>query len=396
MDAWQIKRQIAWLLGRVTWEDTPQDVILEESFVSEDDEGNFLPGDFLEDGPAKKELPFARVSRWQGALTDREARNRIADLRVRAYVVAGGSGIAGAAGTTSTDAYDTHGENQVTGALRDPVQGAGKSLGRDIDEIVDRLFEVLGEGQLNDSEHAIQAEVVADLNAIAVDGVQVLARPIDFVAYNATRKRYYHGVFYPSYEIAAGSGTFTINSVTGNLWQVLITANGTLVTLQAGQEFSYDLVDTAVTATNLAAAINANGTLGPLVTAVAVGSVVTVTPDPGCDTLVLAVNANGGVGNFVTAANTSGTVTVSWTAPPERFDSRAGYVVRRGANPGDAAPTTPTGGVSTGITVVGDGCTITGLVTASTYNVSIFKPYDEAGSGSAERYSDPVTLAVAT
>jgi hypothetical protein len=89
-----------------------------------------------------------------------------------------------------------------------------------------------------------------------------------------------------------------------------------------------------------------------------------------------------------------GTVNLAWIAAPARYDSRA-PIVRRGTNPGDAAPSSPSGGTSVTV-LTATTAQATGLVTGQTYNFAVFVPYDETGSGSAERYSDPVSVSVST
>jgi hypothetical protein len=292
MDAWQSKRQLAWLLGRAAWADSPAHVVLVDSLVSEDEEGNFQPLSFLPDGPQPDALPFA-VVRGTRSRQDRESVGRVAVLELLVHVVAGGAGVTGNAGTTTAATYDSHGRNQVTGVLRG-VGGAGDSTGRDVDEVASRLIEAaLGDGQLVDSLHALQGEVEGDLEVVAEDGVQVLARPLSVLVYNAARTRIYHHAF------------------------------------------------------------RFKGT-----------------------------SAGGGV------------VNLSWTDAPARFDT-FGDIVRRGTNPGDPAPSSPGGGQPVTVTGVGT-AQATGLVTSSTYNFSHFKAYDETGSGSAQRYSDPITCAVTT
>jgi hypothetical protein len=293
VDVWQAKRQIAWLLGRATWADSPSHVVLVDSIVSEDEPGNFQPGTFLPDGPQPDALPFSVVQRGR-AQQDRESSvGRLAVLELLVQVVAGGAGVTGNAGTTTPSTFDSHGRNQVTGALRG-VSGAGDSSGRDVDEVASRLIEAaLGDGQLVDSIHGLQGEVSGDLALSAEDGVQVLTNPLSILLYNVARARFYHHAF------------------------------------------------------------RFKGT-----------------------------NAGGGV------------VNLTWVDAPARFDT-FGDVVRRGTNPSDPAPTSPTGGVA--VTVTGTGAAqATGLVTSRTYNFSHFKAYDETGSGSAQRYSDPITCAVNT
>lgn len=391
MDLWQAKRQIAYLLRQATWEDAPSDPVLTDAFVSEDLEGNFLPGDFLADGPVDKALPFARVARL-GAAQDRESRGRVAELLLRAFVVAGGSGVAGAEGETATDEYDTHGENQVTGALRDPTDGPGSSTGRDVDEIVDRLIEdALGEGQLIDSVHGLQGEVVADLEADPVDGVQVLARPVDFVIYNATRTRYYH----PGYNLAAThineahSYTLNSNNIT-NGDTFTIEASGDTYVFQCGVDFLRVAGGVSLTAANLRNAINADEDLSLLVTATSSGQFVTITNVAGSGVTLSCVS----VGSL--AFNTNGTIRVDWDLPPMRFDSLGG-ILRRGTNAGDAAPATETAGTDVPIGAFDDFVNA-GYPGAGEWNFSYFMGYAETPQAQSaqvpDRISDRITATV--
>lgn len=199
MEVLQGARQIAYLARAAKWLDPTTgllaDTIFSNVVVSEDGIGNFLPGDFLPDGPVDYELPYALVQRRE-ARRDPEAGGRYETVAYRLWVVAGGGGVAGATGTTTPETYDSHGVNMETGALHDPVGGAGKSVGRSVDEIVERLMTLLGidgaEGHLVDSIHAVQGEVVRLGPPRAIDGVQVLGRPIDIVLYNSTTRRRYH------------------------------------------------------------------------------------------------------------------------------------------------------------------------------------------------------------
>lgn len=295
MDLWQAGRQLAEeLIAEATFSDSPNEKVVSAAFVSEDYEGNFLPGAFLEDGPANFALPFARVQPVS-AERDPDAPGRyVGTLRV--FVVAGGGGVAGAAGTN-----DSHGINQETGANRDAVSGQGKRKGRSTDEIVSRLLEVLGvpgaPGQLTQSAHGFQGEVTQLGPRIAVDGVQIVARSFDVKVYNLTASRTYASV---------------------------------------------------------------SGLAG--------------------------AHAGGGV------------VNLSWRALAPRFDY-FDIVVRRGTNPGDAAPTAPSGaGSGTAVPVTSTtAAQATGLATGQTYNFAVFVRYAEvAGATASDRTSASVTLAVAT
>ena len=88
-----------------------------------------------------------------------------------------------------------------------------------------------------------------------------------------------------------------------------------------------------------------------------------------------------------------GAVTITWQNPPRRYDTYQN-VVRRGTNPGDAAPTTPVGG--TGVAVsggnLGTSATDSGHSAAQTFNYSVFHVYSEVTTG--DRWSTAVTFAV--
>lgn len=94
------------------------------------------------------------------------------------------------------------------------------------------------------------------------------------------------------------------------------------------------------------------------------------------------------------ATAASGGATLSWANPPARFDQYA-TVLRRGTNPGDAAPTGPTDGTS--ITVAGISSTSasdTGHSSGVVYNYSIFRTYTKATSG--DQVSARATATVTT
>jgi hypothetical protein len=193
LDPWQLERQVAYLLEAIVWEDAPQnDVLTGGAKVSADGVGNFAPGTFLGDGPVTLEPPFALVEVLADE-HDAEAPARLDRVRVRVTVVAGGGGVAGWTGTTTT--HDSHGIKTTIGGTRDPIQGQGKSTGRGLDEIVGRLREALGdEVRLVDSVHGLQGVLTVAGPILPVDGHQVLARELEIEVYTASVERFYHPI----------------------------------------------------------------------------------------------------------------------------------------------------------------------------------------------------------
>lgn len=93
-------------------------------------------------------------------------------------------------------------------------------------------------------------------------------------------------------------------------------------------------------------------------------------------TSVLAVAAGGG------------SVTISWTNPPTRFDTFKN-VLRRGTSPGDAAPTSVTGG--TGITLgssLATSATDAGHTAGQHFNYAVFHTYTETTAAVAAVVAD--------
>jgi hypothetical protein len=163
------------------------------SFVSQDGVGNFLPvlASFLPGGgPTAPSFPFAFVHHLASDLDPGQAL--YARSRWRVYVVAGSGGGTAAAGASQP--IDDHGEAALIGWTRAATQGQGKSTGRAADEVAGRLIEAIftARGSTIDSTHAIQARVIPVDRLIAVDGMQVVARPFELEVYNATVARRYH------------------------------------------------------------------------------------------------------------------------------------------------------------------------------------------------------------
>lgn len=195
MDVWQLKRQIAFLLAALIWADAPGALVFTGgAFVSEDLDGNFAPASIAPDGPVTKSIPFARVSCSDWDLEE----GRVERARFRLFATTGGWSPVIAGGSTSATGYDTHGINQVTGALRATPNGQGQSVGRDVDELLGRLLESLTPAGMNlpgtcvDSIHGFQGWVARGEGMVAIDGVQVLRRALELEVTSATASRHYH------------------------------------------------------------------------------------------------------------------------------------------------------------------------------------------------------------
>lgn len=96
---------------------------------------------------------------------------------------------------------------------------------------------------------------------------------------------------------------------------------------------------------------------------------------------------------FKASPGTSHSINLSWVNPPARFDQYQN-VVRRGNNPGDPAPTSPSGG--TGIAITGGvlGTTATDSSPAGsglTYNYAAFRTYNSGANNSAAMIASATT-----
>lgn len=220
MTPWQAALQAASLLRGVVWNDPPGSAVFTRVVVSDDDEGNFLPTSWLPDGPRVDLLPFAKVWAVSVSQDNGSAAGGRTTIRLRVSIVAGGGGVAGAAGATTQQiagaapvpSYDSHGENQTLGTLRatPAPAGQGQSQGRDVDEIMDRVLESLNMGFLVDSVHGFQGFASETVEKYPVDGVQVLARVVDLEVHNGTRSRTYHSPFLFR-GVAAGGGVVNLS-----------------------------------------------------------------------------------------------------------------------------------------------------------------------------------------
>jgi hypothetical protein len=308
LSPWQLKRQLAWWIGRQVWSEAPGGLVLSGgAFVSEDGVGNFRPGNRDVDGPVAIGVqgdggfrPFAVVSAKRIAEWDPDFSGRAERVELVARFVAGGgfgtptstAGIdPGSKGNTSSVGYDTHGINQVTGALRANANGQGQSQGRDVDELLGQIVQQLGVPGFVDSVHGFQGRVVAWGPMEPSLGVQVLARALVVEAFSVTARNHYHSVL-------------------------------------------------------------------------ALGAV------------------NGG----------AGIVNLSWTPGPARYDFVT-YMVRRGQNPGDAAPATINGGVLVAQTAATN-AVANGLAAGQTYNFSVFVGYGETPAAQQATTPDRWSAAV--
>lgn len=430
LSPWQLKRQAAWWIARQKWSEPPQGLVTTGgSLVSEDEPGNFRPGDREVDGPVAIGLqtdggfqPFVIVTR-DNMVWDRESMARIERVALRARVVAGGgfgslttaavAGIdPGAKGNTSAQGYDTHGLNQVTGKLRANPNGQGQSQGRDTDELLDRIAELVGESGFVDSIHAFQGRLSDSPALGTVHGVQVLENDVVIEALNCIASNYYHPPFRLTGSSSSSGGgappwnvppnpTITVNpALNANNWQMAFTLNGmgpASLLFNSGTQ----------TGASLATLINQNfgsGSFGSInffgghyLIASAVGNVVTVAVDNGSTTLSIVATQGAGVAGVFTVnpPPSTSTVTLNWIVAPARFDFKY-YIVRRGTNPGDPAPTDPVAGGTLVVKTTALTAQASGLTSGQTYNFSVFTAYDETGSGTEERYSVNLSKSVNT
>lgn len=431
MSPWQLKRQLAWWLAQQRWSETPQGLVISGGgLVTEEVPGNFRPGDREVDGPVAIGLmtdggiePFALVSddliTWDG-----ESLARLDQVVLLARIAAGGgagtptSAVGrdpGGKGNTTAAGYDTHGLNQVTGALRASPNGQGQSQGRDVDELLARVAELVGETGFVDSVHGFQGRLLEAGRMTPDFGVQLLDRAVIVEALNATPSNYYH----PGFRLRAstsGSYKFTIDGTNGGGAGVIgstiyrVTADGVDYDFEVGDgvgtgDFA-NATSNSQNAQNLRDAINARAGLNTKVTAAAsqtfippstIHGFITFTLT-GAATLALSVvnmPSNTDFGHGI-ASNPS--VALSWKLPPMRFDTLAG-VLRRSTNPGGPAPATPTDGTSIPITggALGTAATDAGLAGGS-YYYSYFMSYAETPAGQlaqvADRYSVPISVLV--
>lgn len=197
MDVWQIEKNLADLVGGVAWEDSPGDTVLTGgAFVSADVESNYI-----HDGDNDSRFPFARVE-CDGFQASPDSPQRMDVARLQVHVVAW-------SGIFPNDAdslrnTDSHGGEVVTGGTRAASQGQGKTQGRGLDEIVDRIVEALNDGQFVDSTHGFQGEVTSVGRVENVFGSHFVKRVISIEVYNATKRRHYHTV--RGFTATGGSG----------------------------------------------------------------------------------------------------------------------------------------------------------------------------------------------
>jgi hypothetical protein len=218
LSLWQAKRQMAFLAANAPWVESPGSLVFHGgSFVSEQLEGMFLGGSVAIDGPkAIKQTPdgkgldpFCRVATGQ-VRWDRDSVGRIENLSLLLWLVAGDWYVQG---STSVTGYDTNGLNQVIGTLRDTTAGSfgqGESQGRDIDELLGRFVEWIGDAGFVDSIHGFQGQASICEKFQVVVGSQTMKRSLQVDVLNPCVSNYYH---YPSAPNAApGAGSSAVIS----------------------------------------------------------------------------------------------------------------------------------------------------------------------------------------
>lgn len=103
--------------------------------------------------------------------------------------------------------------------------------------------------------------------------------------------------------------------------------------------------------------------------------------------------------SFRATASGGGSIALSWVNPPATYDW-IGNVLRRGTNPGDAAPSSPTTGTGISVTggVQGTSATDAGHSASQVFYYALFEAYAETpasrASSTAERYSSSVRASV--
>ena len=106
------------------------------------------------------------------------------------------------------------------------------------------------------------------------------------------------------------------------------------------------------------------------------------------------------VAQLIAANAGGGTVNFSWAPLPAGPPfAPTPIVVRRGTNPGDAAPSTPTGGTAVPVLTTTT-ARATGLSTGHSWNVSVFTAFTETPAAvtaaTPDRYSVPVSIPFST
>lgn len=154
--------------------------------------------------------PFCRVSCLAFQADERSNASRIDRALFRLWSTAGGGGINGP-GLTTAAGYDTHGINQVTGALRASSNGSGQSQGRDVDELIGRFVEQIGGLNFVACTHGFQGRYTRTEKMETVDGVQVLKRALEVEVLDATESKTYAAlVGFTATQTGAGSPAITL------------------------------------------------------------------------------------------------------------------------------------------------------------------------------------------
>lgn len=345
MNVWQLSQQIVFALNQANfvWPDAPSEPVLSRVIV-----GPPPPDFFQHDLVAPAAILHVETERDH----DEHPADLVEEARWSLYLFA-------------ANATEQAGSAAVMGGNRATL---GSSRGRGLLEIEPlvkaRLFSQLG---LTARPRSVGSQPT---NSAGKMGGVIAERALDLMATRCPNQTDFAPVRKLKATTPAVSPYFTILTVFGNFWQFTINPDSTPVVLEAGIDFTYSLTTPSVTATNLANAINANGTLGPLVSAVAVGSVVTVSVTT-ATTLALSVFDNGGTPGFATATTPAGSsVSLTFAPAVSRYDL-IGYTWVRAAGP--VAPASPAGG-----TFVANPAAI-GLLDApgaGTWSYSVFWAYD--------------------
>lgn len=182
----QIKLLIVGIAAAAVWPSTPGNVVYSAVVPSEDVEGLFSPGSVLLDGPKPLTLPFCRVS-FRDLDMDAEVNGRIDEARFWLWSTAGGGDPWPGTTAQAPPGFDTHGINMESGLLVADVNPAGQSQGKTTDQLWSALVASIGtNGRFNKSTHGFQGSFSRVSQAVPVNGVQVLTRPIEIKVFDAT------------------------------------------------------------------------------------------------------------------------------------------------------------------------------------------------------------------
>lgn len=382
----QVLQQFVFLLVAATWP-TPDDP--SDPLFGLTGEVVFPPGSVVistqppESFVGTLNHPFA-VVRPYAAPVDREATARVDNGRFTITVVGRGAG-------------DRYGQSPVIGGNS---TSQAQSPGRGVEEVLEVVATALGTvaqpGQLVDSTHAMQGYVDRVNEAYPLtDSPELAAVDVDVVVTNEGLQRFYHA---PRRLTAVGvaSQPYSYTFVTSaNLapYTLTVTTNSASVGYTAGPEAVLSPSNTNdQNAAALAANVNTQAPLMGLLTAVAVGPVVTFTLT-GALTLVLAVNNGGGTPGAVTFTNAAApSVTLSWTNPPARYDAVGRVIVRKA---GSTPPTKADGTDGTVLSTTALGATTyVDAPGSGTWSYGVFNGLDERRTPPTTpgRWSSPATV----